>query len=74
MEKYFWASALYYVVVAVGFVFVFILINGIGIGIFWGLFALFGYLALVISLKAWRLRRHPRSVYQVELTKRRLGD
>ena len=74
MEKYLWASALYYVVVAVGFVVIFILINGIGIGIFWGLFALFGYLALVISLKIWRLRRHPRSAYQVELAKRRLGD
>lgn len=72
MEKYVWASVLYYVVVAIGSVVLFILINFIGI--FLGLFALFGYLALVISLNAWRLRRHPRSVYQVELTKRRLGD
>ena len=72
MEKYVWASVLYYVVVvALGLVAIFI---SIGIGIFWGLFALLGYLALVLSLKAWRLRRHPRSVYQVELTKRRLDD
>jgi predicted Co/Zn/Cd cation transporter (cation efflux family) len=72
MEKYVWASVLYYVVVvALGLVAIFI---SIGIGIFWGLFALLGYLALVLSLKAWRLRRHPRSVYQVELTKQRLGD
>lgn len=72
MEKYVWASVLYYVVVAIGGVA--LLINRIGIGIFWDLFALFGYLALVISLNAWRLRRHPRSVYQVELAKRRLCD
>ncbi|RUV33549.1 hypothetical protein EOB49_30075 [Mesorhizobium sp. M7A.F.Ca.MR.148.00.0.0] len=72
MEKYVWASVLYYAVAAVGFVVIFISINVVGI--FWDLFALFGYLALVISLNAWRRRRHPRSVYQVELTKRRLDD
>lgn len=71
MEKYVWASILYYVVVAVGFV---ISIAISMFGFFWGLFALFGYLALIMSLNAWRLRRHPRSMYQVELTKRRVGD
>ncbi|TIN24002.1 MAG: hypothetical protein E5Y31_17750 [Mesorhizobium sp.] len=71
MEKYVWASVLYYAVTAVGFVVVFISISVVGI--FWGLFALFGYLALVISLKIWRRRRHPRSVYQLELAKRRQG-
>ncbi|AZO44788.1 hypothetical protein EJ076_28655 [Mesorhizobium sp. M7D.F.Ca.US.005.01.1.1] len=69
MEKYVWASVLYYAVAAVGSVAVFISISVVGI--FWGLFALFGYVALVISLNAWRRRRHPRSVYQLELAKRR---
>lgn len=70
MDKYVWASVLYYTVAAVGFVVIFVSINVLGI--LWGLLAIFGYLALVTSLNIWRRNRHPRSVYQVELTKRRL--
>ncbi|QKC76164.1 hypothetical protein EB233_11940 [Mesorhizobium erdmanii] len=72
MEKYVWASILYYVVVA-AFCLLAIFISINGFGIFWGLVALFGCFAGVKLLNAWRLRRHPRSMYQVELAKRRVG-
>lgn len=71
MEKYVWATALYYAVAAFGFLGIFISICLVGF--FPGLLALFGYLMLLIVLKAWRLRRHPRSAYQVELTKQSSG-
>ncbi|MER8927910.1 hypothetical protein NKI34_19950 [Mesorhizobium sp. M0700] len=47
MDKYVWASVLYYTVAAVGFVVIFVSINVLGI--LWGLLAIFGYLALVTS-------------------------
>lgn len=66
MEKYVWASVLYYTLAVVASV------ATVSIGIvdgLWGLVALFGYLVLIISLNAWRLRRHPRSAYQLNSAK-----
>lgn len=73
MEKYVWASVLYYAVAVAASVF-FVAAFMSNLGALWGLVAIFGYIALIISLNAWRLRRHPRSVYQVELAKRRLDN
>ena len=66
MERYVWASVLYYVVVVVACV---LLVAMGNLGVLWSMLALLGYVALMISLNAWRRRRHPRSVYQVELAK-----
>ncbi|RWM05966.1 MAG: hypothetical protein E5X80_04480 [Mesorhizobium sp.] len=71
MERYVWASVLYYAVAVVGILLVFVSIN---LGILRGLLATIGYFMLLILLNAWRRRRHPQSAYQVELAKRKLGD
>jgi hypothetical protein len=72
MERYVWASVLYYAVAVVASVLV---VAGFiaNLGVLWSMLALLGYAALMISLNAWRRRRHPRSVYQVELAKRDAG-
>ena len=71
MEKYVWASVLYYAVVLLGFLTV--VLPATIFGFWWGLLAATGYFPLVIFLFMWRRRRHPRSVYQIELAKQRLG-
>lgn len=73
MEKYAWASVLYYTVAVVASV-VLIAAFMSNLGALRRLIAIFGYIALIISLNSWRRRRHPRSVYQVELAKRRLDS
>ncbi|MER9891594.1 hypothetical protein NKJ40_05750 [Mesorhizobium sp. M0119] len=74
MEKYVWASILYYTVVVVASVLLMAAYMG-DLGGLWGLLlALFGYIALIIALKIWRRRRHPRSLYQIELAKHRLDN
>ena len=73
MEKYVWASVLYYTVAVVASVFIVAAFMS-NLGGLWGLVAIFIYIALIRSLNRWRLRRHPRSAYQVELAKRRLDN
>ena len=68
MEKYVWASVLYYTVAVVASVFLIAAFMS-NLGGLWGLIAIFGYISLIVSLNIWRRRRHPRSVYQVELAK-----
>ncbi|TPL56796.1 hypothetical protein FJ937_01970 [Mesorhizobium sp. B2-4-4] len=72
MEKYIWASILYYAVVAVSLIFFVLFVSDLGT--LWLFLCFFGYLALILCLRAWRLRRHPQSAYQVGLTKRRLNN
>jgi len=43
------------------------------LGVLWSMLALFGYVALIVSLQIWRRRRHSRSIYQLELAKRDAG-
>ncbi|TIN97655.1 MAG: hypothetical protein E5Y06_05320 [Mesorhizobium sp.] len=73
MEKYVWASILYYAVAVVASA---LLVAAClsGLGVAWTLTAIFGYFALIASLNIWRRRRHPRSLYQIELTKWRLDS
>ncbi|RWD39234.1 MAG: hypothetical protein EOS34_02010 [Mesorhizobium sp.] len=73
MEKYVWASVLYYTVAVVASV-VLIAAFMSNLGALRGLVAIFGYIALIIFLNSWRRRRHPRSVYQASLAKRRLDN
>lgn len=68
MEKYVWASILYYTVAVVASVLL-VAVYMSDLGGLWGLVAIFGYLGLIISLKIWRRRRHPQSLYQIELAK-----
>jgi len=73
MEKYVWASILYYTVVVVGSVL--LVVAGMsGLGGLRGLLAIFMYIAVIISLKAWQRRRHPQSAYQLEFIKQRMGN
>ncbi|OBQ60763.1 hypothetical protein EB815_12200 [Mesorhizobium loti] len=73
MEKYVWASVLYYTVaVAASALLVAACMSGLGI--LWTLIAIFGYVALIVSLEMWQRRRHPRSVHQIELAKWRLDS
>ena len=73
MEKYVWASVLYYAVAVVASVLLIAACMS-GLGILWVLIAIFGYVVLIASLKMWQRRRHPRSLYQIELAKWRLDS
>ncbi|TPK88438.1 hypothetical protein FJ934_26380 [Mesorhizobium sp. B2-4-12] len=68
MEKYVWASVLYYTVTAIASVLL-VAAYVSDVGFLLGLLIIFGYLVLVIFLRAWQRRRHPRSAYQIELAK-----
>ncbi|TPI76478.1 hypothetical protein FJ423_21035 [Mesorhizobium sp. B2-8-9] len=65
MERYVWSSILYYIVTGIASI-VILSLTAIG-DYLWSFLALSGYIILIISLNAWRLRRHPRSVHQVKL-------
>ncbi|TPK86254.1 hypothetical protein FJ548_15525 [Mesorhizobium sp. B2-4-17] len=68
MEKYVWASVLYYTVTVIASVLL-VAAYVSDVGFLLGLLIIFGYLVLVIFLRAWQRRRHPRSAYQIELAK-----
>lgn len=72
MERYVWGSVLYYAVAVVASALLVVAVVS-NLGVLWSMLALLGCVALMISLNAWRRRRHPRSVYQVELAKRDAG-
>ena len=68
MERYVWASVLYYAVAVVASVLLLAAVMS-DLGVLWSMLALFGYVALIVSLQIWRRRRHSRSIYQLELAK-----
>jgi hypothetical protein len=70
MEKYVWASVVYYAATIGGFVLLYVFILPLG-GVLWGLVSIVGYLALILCLNIWRHRKHPRSIYQIEIRQTR---
>lgn len=68
MEKYVWATIIFYFALVIGLMIIIVL--SAFPDLIWMFVGTIVYLPLVLFLNIWRLNRHPRSVYQMERAKR----